>query len=58
MQHPPANRVERTLLSAALDLGVDFDSMNQAETRPEHIDPALKAAGWASLRAAASDAAI
>ena len=70
MQHPPANRVERTLLSAAFDVAFDFDclqtrrrskstprsraadrsvrptqTMNEAETRPEHIDPALKAAG-------------
>jgi len=23
--------------------------MNEAETRPEHIDPALKAAGWGAV---------
>jgi len=27
--------------------------MNEAETRAEHIDPALKEAGWASSKAAA-----
>ena len=32
--------------------------MNEAETRAEHIDPALKAAGWASSRAAAFAANI
>jgi len=30
--------------------------MNEAETRAEHIDPALAAAGWGAVGAAASDA--
>lgn len=32
--------------------------MNEAETRAEHIDPALKAAGWSVPRAASSGASI
>ena len=32
--------------------------MNEAETRAEHIDPALKAAGWGVVEAAASGANI
>jgi len=32
--------------------------MNEAETRAEHIDPALKAAGWAWSKAVASSASI
>jgi len=30
------------------------EAMNEAETRAEHIDPALKAAGWVWSRVAAS----
>lgn len=32
--------------------------MNEAETRAEHIDPALKAAGWGMVDAAAFCASI
>jgi len=31
MQHPPANRVERTLLSAAFDVAFDFDFLRARE---------------------------
>jgi type I site-specific restriction endonuclease len=32
--------------------------MNEAETRAEHIDPALKAAGWGVVEGAASCVSI
>jgi hypothetical protein len=32
--------------------------MNEAETRAEHIDPALKAAGWGVVEGAASGGSI